>query len=162
MTTFSCHPPHRVGPLGGFLGVLGGLLGALWDKFGLQLGRFVPSWVGSLVKQIWASVGWLCLPWGQVWLLFGIWFVNQVFLSYLWRPLVEFVDIGEAGLDLGWVTILVVEYVVDHIFRLSLASKVFMAPLLGMSCIYWQGAVIPLQTFKFDWCSLGIVASYHH
>ena len=33
-----------VGILCCFLGVLGGLLGALWDKFGLQLGDFVPSW----------------------------------------------------------------------------------------------------------------------
>jgi len=34
--------------------------------------------LGSLVTQIWASVRWLCLPWGQICLLLGIWFANYV------------------------------------------------------------------------------------
>ena len=63
------------------LGCLGWLLGSLGEPCGTNLGF---SWVtlcplGSLVTQIWASVGWLCLPWGQIWLLLGIWFANQVF-----------------------------------------------------------------------------------
>ena len=90
-----------VGPLGGFLGVLGGLLGAL----------------GSLVGPIWASVGWLCAllkpcdanlgiswvtlsPLGSDLASFGYLVCESSFLSYLWMQLVEFVGIGEAGLDL--------------------------------------------------------------
>ena len=90
-----------VGPLGGFLGVLGGLLGAL----------------GSLVGPIWASVGWLCAllkpcdanlgiswvtlsPLGSDLASFGYVVCESSFLLYLWMPLVEFVGIGEAGLDL--------------------------------------------------------------
>ena len=59
------------------LGCLGWPLGALWDQFGLQLGDFVPSW-----KPCDANLGisWVTLsPWGQIWLLLGIWFANQVF-----------------------------------------------------------------------------------
>ena len=87
-----------VGPLGGFLGVLGGLLGALWDQFGLQLGDFVPSW-----KPCDANLGisWVTLsPLGSDLASFGYLVCESSFLPYLWMPLVEFVGIGEAGLDL--------------------------------------------------------------
>ena len=84
-----------VGPLGGFLGVLGSLLGTLWDQFGLQLGDFVPSW-----KPCDANLG-DSVPLG---VRFGFFWVSglriKFLLPYLWMPLVEFVGIGEAGLDL--------------------------------------------------------------
>ena len=80
-----------------FWGLSGAPPGARWDPSRPQLGHFAASWVSwassweplgtnlvfswvilcplrSLVAQIWASVGWLCLPWGQIWLLWGIWF----------------------------------------------------------------------------------------
>ena len=67
----------------------------MWDQFGLQLGDFVPSW-----KPCDANLG-DSVSLGVIWLLLGIWFVNKVFfLPYLWMPLVEFVVIGEARLDL--------------------------------------------------------------
>ena len=73
--------------------------GALWDQFGLQLGDFVPSW-----KPCDANLGisWVTLsPLGSGLASLGYLVREQSFLSHLWRPLVEFVDICESGLDLG-------------------------------------------------------------
>ena len=73
--------------------------GALWDQFGLQLDDFVPSW-----KLCDANMGISCVtlsPLGSGLASFwvsGLWIS---FLSHLWRPLFEFVDIGESGLGLG-------------------------------------------------------------
>ena len=72
--------------------------GALWDQFGLQLGDFVPSW-----KPCDANLGisWVTLsPLGSDLASFGYLVCESSFLSYLWMQLVEFVGIGEAGLDL--------------------------------------------------------------
>ena len=80
------------------LGCLGWPLGALWDQFGLQLGDFVPSW-----KPCDANLGisWVTLsPLGSDLASFGYLVCESSFLPYLWMPLVEFVGIGEAGLDL--------------------------------------------------------------
>ena len=91
-----------VGSLGGFLGVLGGLLGALGSlvgQIGLQLGDFVLSW-----KPCDANLGisWVTLsPLGSDLASFGYLVCESSFLPYLWMPLVEFVGIGQAGLDLG-------------------------------------------------------------
>ena len=71
---------------------------ALWDQFGLQLGDFVPSW-----KPCDANLGisWVTLsPLGSDLASFGYLVCESNFLPYLWMPLVEFVGIGEAGLDL--------------------------------------------------------------
>ena len=72
--------------------------GALWDQFGLQLGDFVPSW-----RHCDANLGisWVILfPLGSGLASFGYLVCESSFLPYLWMPLVEFVGIGEAGLDL--------------------------------------------------------------
>ena len=72
--------------------------GALWDQFGLQLGDFVPSW-----KPCDANLGisWVTLfPLGSDLASFGYLVCESSFLPYRWIPLVEFVGIGEAGLDL--------------------------------------------------------------
>ena len=72
--------------------------GALWDQFGLQLGDFVPSW-----KPCDANLGisWVTLsPLGSDLASFGYLVCESSCLPYLWMPLVEFVGIGEAGLDL--------------------------------------------------------------
>ena len=72
--------------------------GALWDQFGLQLRDFVPSW-----KPCDANLGisWVTLsPLGSDLASFGYLVCKSSFLPYLWMPLVEFVGIGEAGLDL--------------------------------------------------------------
>ena len=72
--------------------------GALWDQFGLQLGDVVPSW-----KPCDANLGisWVTLlPLGSGLTSFGYLVCESSFLPYLWMPLVEFVGIGEAGLDL--------------------------------------------------------------
>ena len=88
-----------VGPLGSFLGVLGDLLRALWDQFGLQLGDFVPSWEPCDANL---GISWVTLSTlGSGLASFGYLVREQSCLSHLWRPLVEFVDIGESGLDLG-------------------------------------------------------------
>ena len=44
----------------------------------------------------------------------------------------------------------------------SHTSKVFMAPLLRMWCIYWQRAVTRLQMVKCDWCCFGMFANIYH
>ena len=88
--------------------------GALWDQFGLQLGDFVPSW-----KPCDANLGisWVTLsPLGSDLASFGYLVCESSFLPYLWMPLVEFVGIGQAGLDLGWFTFCMVEYFVEDIF----------------------------------------------
>ena len=80
------------------LGCLGWPLGALWDQFGLQLGDFVPSW-----KPCDANLGisWVTLsPLGSDLASFGYLVCESSCLPYLWMPLVEFVGIGEAGLNL--------------------------------------------------------------
>ena len=80
------------------LGCLGWHLGASWDQFGLRLGDFVPSW-----KPCDANLGisWVTLsPLGSDLASFGYLVCESSFLPYLWMPLVEFVGIGEAGLDL--------------------------------------------------------------
>ena len=88
-----------VGPLGSFLGVLGYLLGALWDQFGLQLGDFLLSWEPCDANL---GISWVTLsPLGSGLASFGYLVREQSFLSHLWRPLAEFVHIGESGLDLG-------------------------------------------------------------
>ena len=71
---------------------------ALWDQFRLQLSDFVPSW-----KPCDANLGisWVTLsPLGSGLASFGYLVCESSFLPYLWMPLVEFVGIGEAGLDL--------------------------------------------------------------
>ena len=90
------------------LGVLGVLLGASWTHLMFSWVTLCPLW--SLVVQIWASVGWLCLPWGQIWLLLGIWFVNNAVCPIFgghWLSSWIFVS---AGLDLGYITFLMVAY----------------------------------------------------
>ena len=72
--------------------------GALRDQFGFQLDDFVPSW-----KPCDANLGisWVILfPLGSG--LTCVWYLvcESSFLPYLWMPLVEFVGICEAGLDL--------------------------------------------------------------
>ena len=105
-----------------FWGLSGAPPGAKWDPSGPQLGHFAASWVSwvaswSLVGPIWASVGWLCAFLEALWrksghqlgdsvslgsdlASFGYLVCESSFLPYLWMPLVEFVGIGEAGLDL--------------------------------------------------------------
>ena len=83
--------PPGLGVFGGFLGGLGSLVGPIWASVG---------WLCAFLEALWRKSGRLRLTWGQIWLLLGSWFANQVFLPYLWMPLVEFVGIGEAGLDL--------------------------------------------------------------
>ena len=47
------------------------------------------------------GISWVTLsPLGSDLASFGYLVRESSFLPYLWRPLVEFVDIGEAGLDL--------------------------------------------------------------
>ena len=80
------------------LGCLGWPLGSLGEPCGTNLGF---SWVtlcllGSLVTQIWATLSHL----GSDLASFGYLVCESSFLPYLWMPLVEFVGIGEAGLDL--------------------------------------------------------------
>ena len=73
--------------------------GALWDQFGLQLGDFVPSWRPCDANL---GISWVILfPLGSG--LTSVWYLvcESSFLPYLWMPLVEFVGIGQAGLDLG-------------------------------------------------------------
>ena len=102
----------------------------LWEPYGTHWSL---SWVtlpllgcpgrplGSLLGPIWCSVGWFCALFGALWRksghqlddfvslgvkfgFFGVFVLWITFFPYLWRPLVEFVDIGSAGLDLGWIT----------------------------------------------------------
>ena len=94
------------------LGVLGVLLGASWDPSDVQLGDFVPS-----CKPCDANLGisWMTLPsLGSNLASFGYLVCEWRFLYYLWSPLPEFVHIGSAGLDLGWITFLMVEYFLFH------------------------------------------------
>ena len=72
--------------------------GALWDQFGLQLGDFVSSWKPPDANL---GISWVTLlPLGSDLASFGYLVCESSFLPYLWMPLVEFVDIGEARLDL--------------------------------------------------------------
>ena len=82
------------------LGVLGVLLGASWDPSDAQLGDFVPSWEPCGANL---GISWMTLsPLGSNLASFGYLVCEErVFFSYLWRPLVEFVGIDSAGLDLG-------------------------------------------------------------
>ena len=72
--------------------------GALWDQFGIQLGDFVHSWkpCDSNLGSSWVTLS----PLGSDLASFGYLVCESSFLPYLWMPLVEFVGIGEAGLDL--------------------------------------------------------------
>ena len=141
-----CHGVSFFG-LGLILGVFWGFfgarfLGSLREPCGTNLGF---SWVtlcllGSLVTQIWASVGWLCVPWGQVWLLLGIWFVNKVFcpifgghwlsFGYWWIRFRSRLNYILHGWIFGW----------GYIW--SFASKVFMAALVCTRCMYREQARI--------------------
>ena len=82
------------------LGCLGWPLGSLGerDQFGLQLGDFVLSWKPCDTNL---GISWVTLsPLGSDLASFGYLVCESSFLPYLWMPLVEFVGIGEAGLDL--------------------------------------------------------------
>ena len=81
------------------LGCLGWPLGRLGEPCGTNLGfSWVPSW-----KPCDANLGisWVTLsPLGSDLASFGHLVCESSCLPYLWMPLVEFVGIGEAGLDL--------------------------------------------------------------
>ena len=74
---------------------LGVLLGASWDSSDVQLGDFVPSWepCDATLGMSWMTLS----PLGLGLVSFVYMVCEESFLSYLWRPLVEFVDIGEEG-----------------------------------------------------------------
>ena len=81
------------------LGCLGWPLESLGDQFGFQLGDFLLSWEPCDANL---GISWVALfPSGSGLASFGYLLCEWSFLSHLWRPLVEFVDIGESGLDLG-------------------------------------------------------------
>ena len=176
--------------LGAFWGLLGAPLGALWHPLKPQLGHFADCWcpgrrLGRLLGPIWCSVGWFCALFGALWRkaghqlddfvslgvkfgFFGVFSLWITFFPYLWSQLVEFVDIGSAGLDLVWIALWLNKFfyflngwIHDNLF-VSFTLTVFMALLVSMHCICWQRAAKCLQTFKLDWCSLGIFATLYH
>ena len=97
-----------IGSLCRFLGVLAGLLGASWDPSDVQLGDFVHSWEPHDTNL---GISWVTLsPLGSGLASFGYLVCEQSCLFYLWRQMVEFVDIGEVGLDLSRITFLMIEH----------------------------------------------------
>ena len=119
-----------------FLGSPGRPSGATGHPLKPQLGHFADSWcpgrpLGSLLGPIWCSVGWLCALLGAMWrksgyqlddfvslgVKFGFFCVSGLWMTLFYDlsgPLAEFVHIGSAGLDLGWITFFMVEYCLLH------------------------------------------------
>ena len=154
----------------------------LWEPGGTHLDFSWATWrllgclgwpLGSFVGPIWASVGWLCAFLEALWrksghqlgdsvslgsdlASFGYLVCESSFLPYLWMPLVEFVGIGQAGLDLGWFTFCMVEYFVEDIFDNLLLKCSWQRCYVCRACI--GSELLYFCTRSWFLCSSGIFA----